>query len=262
MSKTLLVTGATDGIGLATARTLVEKGHRVLLHGRNAQKLEQVYAELKKRGTVESYQADLADFQQVKNLAENIKNHHQNLDVIINNAGVYKIADPSTPQGLDVRFVVNALSPYLLTQGLMPLLSEGARIVNVSSAAQSTVSLSALKGESVLQDMEAYAQSKLALTMWSQHLGEELKKQNIVVVAVNPGSLLATKMVKEGFGVAGSNINQGSDILVSAALSKTFNSAFGKYFDNDSGHFSAPHQDASDPDKVEKVIQHLAQLLS
>ncbi len=85
-----------------------------------------------------------------------------------------------------------------------------------------------------LDDMGAYAQSKLAITMWSRIMAEKLK-DGPMIVAVNPGSLLASKMVKEGFGVAGNDLSIGADILTRATLSDEFANASGKYFDNDSG---------------------------
>jgi hypothetical protein len=75
-----------------------------------------------------------------------------------------------------------------------------------------------------------------------------------MVVAVNPGSLLASKMVREGFGMAGKDINIGADILLRAALSDEFAQASGQYFDNDSGRFAPPHRDALDDAKVAEVV--------
>ncbi|MEM9246733.1 MAG: SDR family NAD(P)-dependent oxidoreductase, partial [Cyanobacteria bacterium P01_F01_bin.153] len=106
MSKTILLTGATDGIGLETAKLLVAQGHRVLLHGRNPAKLEKVAEDLAAQGTVESYTADLSDLAEVKTLAESVAAKHRHLDVLINNAGVFKTPTPITKDGLDIRFVV------------------------------------------------------------------------------------------------------------------------------------------------------------
>jgi NAD(P)-dependent dehydrogenase (short-subunit alcohol dehydrogenase family) len=109
--------------------------------------------------------------------------------------------------------------------------------------------------------MEAYAQSKLALTIWSRELAKQLP-DGLVVVAVNPGSLLASKMVKEGFGVAGNDLSIGADILDRAALSDEFASASGKYFDNDAGRFAEPHADALDPQKSEKLMDVIEDVLA
>ena len=132
----------------------------------------------------------------------------------------------------------------------------------MSSAAQSQVDPKALAGQEPLSDMEAYAQSKLALTMWSRSLALSLGDDGPVIVAVNPGSLLGTKMVKQGFGVAGSDIHKGADILVRAALAEEFAAASGQYFDNDSGRFGSPHPDALDQKKAEGVVRFVEAVLA
>ncbi|MGP6089583.1 SDR family NAD(P)-dependent oxidoreductase [Antarctobacter jejuensis] len=254
MTKTILITGATDGIGRATAQRLASEGHTLLIHGRNADKLATTAEALRKvGGTVESYRADLSDLAEVAAMAREIRASQTRIDALINNAGVLKAAAPRTADGLDLRFVVNSFAPALLTRALLPLLARDARIVHLSSAAQAPVDLKALAGARPLQDMEAYAQSKLALTMWSQAFAAE-HPQGPVSVAVNPGSLLATNMVRDGFGVAGNDIDIGADVLTRAALSEEFAQASGRYFDNDSGRFAAPHADAGKPDRVAAVV--------
>lgn len=262
MTRTVLLTGATDGIGLELARKLAAEGHDLLLHGRNRTKLNSVVAslsELSKDGRVTPYVADLSDLAAVDAMADAIADAHSRVDVLINNAGVFKTDSPVTPAGLDIRFVVNTLAPYRLTTRLMPLMKAGSRVVNLSSAAQAPVDLEALAGRTMLSDdFSAYAQSKLALTMWSRTLGLSIGTDGPVVVAVNPGSLLGTKMVKQGFGMAGNDINIGVDILHRAAFSDEFASASGQYFDNDSGQFAAPHPDALDDRKAASVTRMIA----
>ena len=145
---------------------------------------------------------------------------HGELDVLINNAGVFRTSETRTLDGLDLRFAVNTIAPYLLTKRLLPLFGPSARVINLSSAAQSPVDPKALAGQGRLPDMETYAQSKLALTMWSRSMALSLGDHGPVIFAVNPGSMLGTKMVKQGFGVAGNDIRKGADILVRAARQK------------------------------------------
>ena len=266
MAKTILITGSTDGIGLETAKMLVSQGHRVLLHGRNPTKLaaaEQSLSALSGEGGVESYIADLSRVADVELLAQAVAEKHAKLDVLINNAGVFKTSETITPDGLDVRFVVNAIAPYLLTQSLMPLFPASGRVVNVSSAAQSPVNLAALMGQTQLsEDFAAYAQSKLALTMWSRSLALSRQDNGPVIIAVNPGSLLGSKMVKEAFGVAGSDIQIGADILTRAALADEFATASGQYFDNDQGQFAAPHPDGLNPQKCQEIVRVIERVLA
>ncbi len=238
MSKTILITGSTDGIGLLTAKTLASMGHNVLLHGRSAKKLDAAANEVS--GNAGTYAADLSHMDQVHALAAAIQQQHNHLDAVINNAGVLNVSETQTSDGYDVRFMVNTFAPYVLTRALLPILKPQSRIVNLSSAAQAPVDLDVLHGRKHVDDMAAYAQSKLAITIWSQELARELS-DGPVVVAVNPGSLLASKMVKDGFGVEGKDLQIGANILCDAAVGDTFADATGKYFDNDSGTFSKPH---------------------
>ena len=264
MSKTILLTGASDGIGLEAAKKLAALGHRVLRHGRNPNKLQDAMQAVQAASpddTLETYIADLSNMADVDALAAAIHERHDHLDVVINNAGVLKAPNPILASGEDIRFVVNTVAPYRLTKLLLPLLGADGRIVNLSSAAQAPVDAAALAGQRQLADMEAYSQSKLAITMWSRHLADTLGSAGPVVVAVNPGSLLATKMVQEGFGVAGSDINIGADILVRASLDEEFADASGAYFDNDARAFGSPHPDALDAAKNAALVEQLDQMI-
>jgi NAD(P)-dependent dehydrogenase (short-subunit alcohol dehydrogenase family) len=263
--KNILVTGSTDGIGLETARMLVSRGQNVLLHGRNPSKVEEAertLSALPGSGSVGSYVADLSLLDDVEAFTKAVAKQHADLDVLINNAGVFKAPDPVTQDGLDIRFAVNTIAPYLITQRLLPLLPPSGRVVNLSSAAQSTVDPKALAGGVTLPDMSAYAQSKLALTMWSVSLAHSLEDHGPAIIAVNPGSMLGTKMVKQAFGVAGGDVRVGAEILCRAALSDEFADASGQYFDNDPGQFASPHPDALDPRKAEEMVRLIETVLT
>ncbi|MEF3049055.1 SDR family NAD(P)-dependent oxidoreductase [Pseudotabrizicola sp. L79] len=257
MTKTILITGATDGIGLLTAQMLAEAGHNVLLHGRSADKLAHAAAQMGSAPRL--YRADLSRLDEVQTLADEITAQHDQIDVLINNAGVLKTAQPRTAKGLDVRFVVNTLAPYLLTQRLLPIIPATGRVVNLSSAAQAAVDVAALRGARSLDHMAAYAQSKLAITIWSQELAKA-HPSGPVFLAVNPGSLLASKMVREGFGIAGSDLAIGAQILCRAALSDDFAQASGRYFDNDIRDFAQPNAAARDAAHVASVMAAIRDL--
>lgn len=264
MKKTILLTGATDGIGLELARLLAAEGHHLLLHGRNPEKLQRVQGELeaiKGVSAVECFRADLSHLAEVESMAKDIAEKHAKLDVLINNAGVFETSTPRNDDGFDVRFLVNTLAPYLLSKQLLPIMQTSGRVISLSSAAQAPVDVEALRGKRQLEAFAAYAQSKLALTMWSRWLGVSVK-EGPLFVSVNPGSMLGTKMVKEAFGVAGNDIAIGADILHRAALSEEFAQSNGRYFDNDSGQFSDAHPDAQNDAKCEHLITALDALLT
>ena len=107
---------------------------------------------------IKGYQADFSKLEEVKSMAAKIKTDFQSIDVLVNNAGVFKATNPITENGLDIRMVVNYLASYELTQALLPLLQQSSdpRIINLSSAAQATVSPQSLEKNPRLSDNEAH----------------------------------------------------------------------------------------------------------
>lgn len=258
MSKTILITGATDGIGFETAKMLAANGNTILLHGRNESKLQKVAQEI--GGTTESYIADMSSLKQVDKLAQDIRARHTKIDVVINNAGVLKTPIAKSNDGLDIRFMVNTIAPYALTKNLLPIMEVTGRVINLSSAAQAPVDIQSLLGHRSLDDMAAYAQSKLAITIWTQELAKQMP-DGPVFIAVNPGSLLASKMVKEGFGIQGNDLSIGAEILCQAALSPKFEDASGQYFDNDIGRFGAPDASAKNEKNAENILTTIEDII-
>lgn len=258
MKKSIFITGSTDGIGKLVATQLAQDQHEVYLHGRNTEKLEKVIVEIKELSNnenIKGFVADFSDLEAVKKMAETIKQEISQLDILINNAGVYKSSTTQNSAGLDMRFAVNYFAPFVLTNELLPLLqkSKEARIINLSSAAQAPISYDVLKGKVTASENETYAQSKLALTMWSFDLAQKL--EDITVIVVNPGSLLNTNMVKEAYGRFWSSADKGANILYELAVSDKYKGVTGEYFDNDKGAFGEAHPDAYDESKMEKLIQ-------
>ncbi|PHI18513.1 short-chain dehydrogenase [Lewinellaceae bacterium SD302] len=264
MSKTIIITGSTDGIGKLTAHKLAAAGHEIILHGRNPEKLASVIQEIETEtgsDKVCGYVADLADLSAVKHLGEQLATNHPRIDVLINNAGVYTLGSSAGNAGTDLRFLVNYLAPVVLTKALLPVLknSTAPRVINLSSAAQAAVSLTALRGEQSLGDQSAYAQSKLALTMWNNAMAQQ--HPDVTFIAVNPGSLLNTKMVREAFGRHYAPADKGAQILVSLATDSKHNSQSGKYFDNDRGSYGSAHSDATDAGKTAQLMQVTEEIL-
>lgn len=255
--KTILITGSTDGIGKLAAIKLAKDGHEIYLHGRKEDKLKKVIAEIKELSdneNIKGFVADFSDLDAVKQMIQEVNSDPPKIDVLINNAGVFKSPMILNKDRLDIRFVVNYFAPYLLTNHLIPLLQKGtdSRIINLSSAAQASIIYEGFSGRTQLSEQDAYAQSKLAITMWSFYLSKTL--ENIAVVAVNPGSLLNTNMVKEAYGHHWSSADKGANILYELAVSKDPSEINGKYFDNDKGDFGNAHQDAYSEEKVDELI--------
>ncbi len=257
MKKIILLTGATDGIGFETSKILASQGHTLLLHGRSEDKLtktKEALTQVNSTASISTYRADLSNLKDVVTMAASVKQEHDTIDVLINNAGVYVTPEPITSTGYDVRFMVNTIAPYVLSLRLLPLMNSQSRIINLSSAAQAPVNLDALKGHYTLSDGEAYAQSKLAITQWSFELAKKLDHNAPAFIAINPASFLGSKMVKEAYGSEGKDLSIGAERLVEAALSDTFANRSGEYFDNDIGSWSQPHTDALNESKRNALI--------
>jgi len=233
---TILVTGATDGLGKRVARELAAKGTTVLLHGRSPQRLEDTLEEIRSQTSsqkVGSYLADLSSLAAVRDLADRILSEYDRLDVLVNNAGIIVQERKESEDGYELTFAVNYLSHFLLTSLLLPLLkgSAPARVVNVASAGQSPIDFSNLMLERGYDAMRAYSQSKLAQIMFTFELAERLSGTGVSVNALHPASLMDTKMVQETFGYTMSTVEEGTEAVVRLAVSQEVEAVTGRYFD-------------------------------
>jgi NAD(P)-dependent dehydrogenase (short-subunit alcohol dehydrogenase family) len=205
--QTILVTGATDGLGRAVATELARDGTHLLLHGRDDARGERLLAELRAETgneRLEWYRADLASLAEVRGLGERIAAEEQRLDVLVNNAGVGTSMPGhgermESADGYELRFAVNYLAPFVLTRLLVPLLvgSAPARIVNVASGAQADIRFDDVMLEDGYDGWQAYSQSKLALVMLTFDLADELRDRGVTATTLHPGTFMPTKMVLE-----------------------------------------------------------------
>ena len=233
---TILVTGATDGLGKRVARELAAKGTTVLLHGRSPERLEATLEELRgQTGSqkVGSYLADLSSLAAVRDLADRILSEYDRLDVLVNNAGIIVQERKESEDGYELTFAVNYLSHFLLTSLLLPLLkgSAPARVVNVASAGQSPIDFDDPMLERGYDAMRAYSTSKLAQIMFTFELAERLSGTGVSVNALHPASLMDTKMVQDTFGYAMSTVEEGTEAVVRLAVSPELEGVTGRYFD-------------------------------
>jgi NAD(P)-dependent dehydrogenase (short-subunit alcohol dehydrogenase family) len=237
--KTVLVTGATDGLGRHVARELAAEGATVLLHGRSRERLEAVLEDVRTQaGGVEarSYLADLSSLAAVRGLAESILADEGRLDVLVNNAGIASRERRVSEDGVELTFAVNYLSHFLLTGLLMLLLrhSAPARIVNVSSVGQNPIDFSDPMLEREYDAMRAYSQSKLAQIMFTFEVAERERNAGVSVNALHPASLMDTKMVHESFGYTMSTVEEGAEAVIRLAVSPEVDGVTGAYFDGTS----------------------------
>lgn len=191
-----LVTGATSGIGKVTAAALAEHGATVIVVSRNEKRCADTVKEIRAstgNPAVEYFVADLSDLDQVRRLASEVTSRYPRLDVLVNNAGGYFLNRLETPDGYEMTWALNYLSPFLLTQLLLPSLesSDSARIINVSSGAhsQGVIDFDDLQSEHEYVGLEAYAQSKLALVMFTYELARRLEGGSVTVNALHPGQV-------------------------------------------------------------------------
>jgi NAD(P)-dependent dehydrogenase (short-subunit alcohol dehydrogenase family) len=226
MDGTVLVTGATAGIGQELARRLLERGTQVVVHGRNH---ERAAAAVERIGGGEVAVADLASFTQVRALIEDVARRFGALRGLVNNAGIgYNTAPPRgarTEDGHEPTWQVNFLSAFLLTMGLQDALAAGrGRVVHMSSGVHSSGSVD-LEQPDEPRYASPYAQSKIALVMLAREQGERWRDLGVAVSACSPG-WIATKMG----GAGGGSLTEGVDTPLWLLTAPELAGTNGRYF--------------------------------
>jgi len=194
--RTVLVTGATSGIGLAASRELAGMGAEVVLVGRDGARLEAALSAVRARassGRVSALCHDLSSLAAVRALAREVRERHPRLHVLVNNAGGVSPDREVTADGFERTFAVNHLAPYLLTRLLLDRMvdSAPARIVTVSSVAhrRARIDLSDLQLERGYAIMRAYGQSKLANVLFTRELARRLAGTQVTASCLHPGAV-------------------------------------------------------------------------
>ena len=201
LKKTVLLTGATDGLGKGIAEELARRGATLLLHGRDPARLEALAKQLSGATIVRTYRADLSSLAEVRALAHAVLAAEDRLDVLVNNAGigttVPTVDRAESKDGFELRFAVNYLSHYLLTRELLPLLEKSApsRIVQVSSAGQQAIEFDDPQITRGYSGRRAYCQSKLAQITQAVAQSAALKAKGITINALHPATFMNTKIV-------------------------------------------------------------------
>jgi hypothetical protein len=202
--RTVLVTGATDGIGRETALALGRLGAHVLVHGRDRQKGEAVLDALAATAAdgADLYLADFASQSAVRDLASAVRADHDTLDALVNNAGALFRRGRRTEDGLEYTIAVNHLAPFLLTHELFDALEDASgRVVNVSSDAHrpATVDFESFRSVDSYSGIVAYGQSKLANVLFTRELHRRLRAagSGVTTDALHPGGVPGTSFGRD-----------------------------------------------------------------
>ncbi len=194
--KTILVTGATNGIGLEACVVFAQRGARVVMVGRDQARTTAAVEQVMRRGastSVESFLCDFSSQGQIRTLAAALRAKHAHIDVLVNNAGLVYDKRTLTEDGIEATFAVNHLGPFLLTELILDLVVAAApsRIVNVSSMGhkRGTIDLTDIGFERGYGIMKAYCRSKLGNVLFTRALAKRLTGKNVLVNCLHPGAV-------------------------------------------------------------------------
>jgi NAD(P)-dependent dehydrogenase (short-subunit alcohol dehydrogenase family) len=221
-SKTVLITGSTDGVGRHVAARLAADGAKVLIHGRDVARAATLIEDVKRSGHQPPvfYQANLSSLAEARRLADAVAADHKRLDVFVSNAGIGSQnegpARQTSADGHELRFAVNYLAGVLLAYRLLPLLKAASpsRIVNVASLGQHPIDFDDVMITKNYSGARAYAQSKLSQIMFTIDLAEELKGTGVTVNALHPATYMNTTMVRAGGITPISTVEQGGEAIL------------------------------------------------
>lgn len=232
----VLVTGSTDGLGREVALATAATGAHVIVHGRDRDRGLEVVERIAAAGagSASFHAADLGSMAEVRALGEAVLGDHDRLDVLVNNAGIWRpgeTARRTSVDGHELTFAVNYLSHFLLTRILLPVIpaSPASRIVNVSSGAQAPIDFDDPMLSEGYTGSRAYAQSKLAQILFTFDLAEELADTGIRVNALHPATFMDTTMVLSAGVRPRSSVEEGLGAVMALIISGEIGS--GGYFD-------------------------------
>ena len=237
-NKTVLVTGSTDGVGRLVAHRLVDQGARVLIHGRDRTRGEQLLKEIRAgdHGSAAFLPADFSSLAEVRRLADTIRQECDGLDILINNAGVGSGGSAGkrevSQDGHELRFAVNYLAGFLLTRILLStmMLGKPARIVNVSSLGQHPIDFDDVMLTRGYSGSRAYAQSKLAQIMFTFDLARELDPEMVTANCLHPATYMATTMVRQSGVTPISTVEEGAEAILNLAVADGLDGTSGQFY--------------------------------
>ena len=264
--KTIIVTGSNSGIGKEAALNLAKSGHRILMLCRDSEKSEQVFKKILTQSGNENVfliPVDLSDPLSIRVAVEKVKSQYQKIDVLVNNAGVYKVKRQETASGVEMTFAVNFLAPFMLSQMLLENLeaSGNARIINVVSELykSGSIDFDNLMSKTGYKAGNAYANSKLASVLYTVELAKGTRDKGITVNALHPG-VLATNSFRDYPNFIMKIVNlflenpkKGGERITYLAISDEVKEISGRYF------YKTEERkiviSAQESGKIEKLVQ-------
>jgi len=266
--KTCLVTGATAGIGLVTARVLAEKGATVVVVGRSPARADATVAAIRLRTgnpQVDFLVADLSSQADIRRLAGQFLERYPRLDVLVNNAGALFLKRQESVDGIEMTFALNHLGYFLLTELLLDRQKActPARIVNVSSAAHRRVTLDFddLQAHRHYRGFRQYSRSKLANLLFTYELSRRLQGSGVTANALHPGFVLSNfgtnngwwRLLRPIFRLMAIDVEEGALTTIYAATAPELEKVTGEYFDEQ--HAALSSAASHDPDAARRLWQ-------
>ena len=233
----ILITGATDGIGKQTALELAQMGYSLVLHGRNPDRGKEIVDMIKANtdnASLDYINADLSSLQEVGELASKVKEKHPDLNVLLNNAGVFQRQKEYTIDGFEKTFAVNHLAVFKLTLELIELLKKNkpSRIITVASMAHQSgdIDFGNLNAEKHFSDHTAYSLSKACNILFTYRLAKKLENTGVITHCLHPG-VIGTKLLHAGWG-GGIPVSEGAGNTVFVTTDPEVGEKNGKYYMN------------------------------
>lgn len=240
---TCLITGCNSGIGKEAALVLASIGYNIIMLARDSKKSELAYQEIKsqcKNGLGSFVSVDMGSFKSIVRAAKQVAERYNQIDVLINNAGVLKRKKEISEDGIEITMAVNYFAPFLLTQKLIPVLTNqhGSRIINVGSEMYrfGKLDLENLCSEGKHKGKAVYANSKLLLILFTQELAARLRSNSCTANCMHPG-LIGTGVFREYptwfskvLNLFATSLEEGAKPLVKLATSRELDTITGAYF--------------------------------
>lgn len=251
--RTILITGATAGLGRELAREYARRPGHLLVHGRSPEKLRMLQQELSGQSAhITPLQADLSELAEVRKLAVSVREATDVLSVLVNNAGIGPGSSDQREEsadGFELRLAVNHLAPFALTLNLLPLLraSDGSsRVVNVASTAQTPFDFDDPQLTRNYSGGRAYAHSKFAMIATGFHLAQVLPAEEVTVNSLHPATLMPTALVEEGYGRTIDTLAAGVASTTKLIDDRSLTAQTGRYFSQQEESRALP--EAYDPE--------------